>query len=212
MSALRTTILKSIQAQGIYKTTSRQIPATLASVTRRSFSLTRPLPQKVQSKSPLAPIGVEAALHAEQNPSFVPQPTLFKEFALTNRVGIVSGGNRGLGLEMALALCEAGATVYCLDLPKRPGKEWSATKRYVERLNVEGARLEYRSVDVTKQKDVWGVADEIAAKEGRMDVCIAAAGILHGADCLEYPGEEFQKVCLCGVILFMIKGEPGIPR
>ena len=27
-----------------------------------------------------------------------------------------------------------------------------------------------------------------------MDACIAAAGVLHGADCLEYPAEEFQKV------------------
>ena len=144
--------------------------------------------------SSLAPIGVEAALHAEQDSSFVPRPTLYKEFALTNRVGIVSGGNRGLGLEMALALCEAGAIVYCLDLPKEPGKEWNAVKKYVERMGVEGARLEYRSVDVTKQKDVWAIGDEVAQREGRIDVCIAAAGILDGYDCLEYPSDAFEKV------------------
>jgi NAD(P)-dependent dehydrogenase (short-subunit alcohol dehydrogenase family) len=151
------------------------------------------------SKSPLAPIGVEAALHAEQDPSFAPRATLFKEFSLTNRVGIVSGGNRGLGLEMALALCEAGAVVYCLDLPSEPGKEWNAAKKYVERMGVDGARLEYRSVDVTKQRDVWAVADEVAGKEGRMDVCVAAAGILDGYDCLEYPAEAFEKASVIAV-------------
>ena len=171
-----------------------QLCRVLGTTSLRSFSHTHPVAQKVQSRSPLAPIGVEAALHADQNPSFVPKSTIFKEFMLTNRVAIVSGGNRGIGLEMALTLCEAGAVVYCLDLPPQPGMEWNATKRYVDRMNVEGARLEYRSVDVTKQGDVWAVTDQIAAKEGRMDVCIAAAGILHEKNCLEYTAEEFQKV------------------
>ena len=37
--------------------------------------------------------------------------------------------------------------------------------------------------------------EKIAEKEGRMDACIAAAGILQSAkDCLEYPAADFQKV------------------
>ena len=150
--------------------------------------------KKNQSASPLAPIGVEAALRAASTPSFQPRQTLWQEFSLTNRVALVSGGNRGLGLEMAETLCEAGAAVYCLDLPGTPGKEWEATQKYVEKLGVEGARLEYRQVNVTDQAAMWKVADEIGDKEGRMDVCIAAAGILDGFDCLEYPAEEFKKV------------------
>ena len=59
--------------------------------------------------SPLAPLGVEAALKAKEDPSFVPRPKIFDEFALTDRVGLVSGGNRGIGLETAIALAEAGA-------------------------------------------------------------------------------------------------------
>ena len=35
---------------------------------------------------------------------------------------------------------------------------------------------------------------EIAGKEGRLDVCVAAAGILRGEDCLEYSAEEFEKL------------------
>lgn len=147
-----------------------------------------------QSVSPLGPIGVEAALKAASDPSFVPRATFHQEFALPGRVAVISGGNRGLGLEMAEVLAEAGAIVYCLDLPSEPGHEWTATANYVQKLGIKGARLEYRSVDVTEQEKVWKVVEEIADKEGRMDVCIAAAGILHGADALEYPAKDFQKV------------------
>lgn len=109
-----------------------------------------------QSASPLGPIGVEAALIASKDPSFKPRPTLLQEeFSLQGRVAVVSGGNRGLGLEMAEALCEAGAIVYSLDLPAEPGDEWTATRRYVERMGVKGARLEYASVNVTDQLETW---------------------------------------------------------
>ncbi|KAF5357806.1 hypothetical protein D9756_001863 [Leucocoprinus leucothites] len=148
-----------------------------------------------QSVSPLAPIGVNAALEAASNPSIKPRPKIFDEFALTDRVAIVSGGNRGLGLEMALTLCELGArAVYCLDLPESPSEEWQKTKEYVEKLG-NNSRLEYISVDVTDQQKLWKVGEEISDKEKRMDVCIAAAGILKShTDCLEYPAKQFQDV------------------
>ncbi|KAF9533404.1 hypothetical protein CPB83DRAFT_866902 [Crepidotus variabilis] len=149
----------------------------------------------VQSVSPLAPLGVNAALEASRNASIKPSPKIFEEFALTDRVGIVSGGNRGLGLEMALALCEAGArAIYCFDLPETPCEEWVKTKEFVEKLG-NGARLEYDSVDVTKQKEIWEKAKVIGDKEQRMDVCVAAAGILKAhTDCLTYPEEQFKQV------------------
>lgn len=99
-----------------------------------------------------------------------------------------------MGLEMAEALCEAGATVYSLDLAAVPGDEWTATRRYVDRMGVKGARLEYASVDVTDQAATWDIVKKIADKEKRMDVCIAAAGIYVGTDCLDHPTEDFQNV------------------
>ncbi|KIM48868.1 hypothetical protein M413DRAFT_88586 [Hebeloma cylindrosporum] len=152
-------------------------------------------PPPVQSISPLAPIGVTAALQAATDPDFKPKPKIFDEFALTDRVGIVSGGNRGLGLEMALALCEAGArAIYCFDLPASPSDEWTKSCEYVKRLE-NGSRLEYVSIDVRDQKALWKKADEIGDREQRMDVCVAAAGILKShTDCLTYPEEQFKDV------------------
>ena len=162
----------------------------------------------VQSQSPLGKIGVEAALAA--GPGGAPvKPTLWDEFALRDRVALVSGANRGLGLEMALALVEAGArAVYCVDLPERPGEEWRKVAEYVRRMGAAGGggdsgagkvavtgRLEYVCADVRDQKAMWRVGEEIGGREGRMDVCVAAAGILKShTDCLEYPAEQFEQV------------------
>jgi hypothetical protein len=153
-----------------------------------------------QQFSPLGPVGVAAALAAreEGQTERVVRPTIWDEFALRDRVALVSGANRGLGLEMALVLIEAGArAVYCVDLPAQPGKEWVAVQEYVKRMDGggAGARLEYVSADVRDQKAMWRIGEEIGDREGRMDVCVAAAGILKAhTNCLEYPGEEFEEV------------------
>lgn len=108
---------------------------------------------------------------------------------------------------MALVLAEAGAKVYVLDLPKEPGEEFCAVREYVRRFSnsakwsesatgLEGAELVYveGGVDVTEQKRVWDVVRDIGDREGRMDVGIAAAGILQETEGLRYEAEEFQKV------------------
>ncbi|KAG1743347.1 uncharacterized protein EDB91DRAFT_1346385 [Suillus paluster] len=148
-----------------------------------------------QSASPLGKLGIEAALEAAADPSIIPKPKIFDEFVLIDRVGFVSGGNRGLGLEMALACCEAGARiVYCFDLPEKPSNEWVACRDYVAKLG-NNSRLEYFSANVIDQQTLWKKAEEIGDKEGRMDFCIAAAGILRfPVDCLEYPAQEYREV------------------
>ncbi|KAH9001723.1 sorbose reductase sou1 [Lactarius akahatsu] len=155
-------------------------------------------PPQAQSESPLGKIGVAAALAPS---SGAVKPTLWSEFALRDRVALVSGANRGLGLEMALALVEAGArAVYCVDLPGRPGDGWVKVAEYVRRMVADNngevtGRLEYVCADVRDQKAMWKVGEEIGEREGRMDVCVAAAGIsTSDMDCLEYPADQFEQV------------------
>lgn len=150
---------------------------------------------KAQSASPLGPLGIEAALEAKANPSIQPRPKIFDEFALTDRVAVVSGGNRGLGLEMAIALCEAGArAVYCFDLPEDPSEVFVASREYVSKLG-NNSRLEYFAADVCDQQLLWKKVEEIGDKEQRLDICVAAAGILKPhIECLEYPADVFREV------------------
>ena len=50
------------------------------------------------------------------------------------------------------------------------------------------------------QETMWKVGESIGDKEGRMDVCIAAAGILRpDKDCLEYDAKTFQEVTTASV-------------
>ena len=121
------------------------------------------------------------------------------ELSLADRVALVSGANRGIGLEIALALVEAGArAVYCVDLPKMPDDEWSKVKDYAARLEglpSEG-RLEYISADVRDQEAMWKIGETIGSREGRMDACVAAAGVLPKSDisCLDYTAKQFRQV------------------
>ncbi|KAI5116452.1 hypothetical protein M0805_006173 [Coniferiporia weirii] len=202
----------SLRAAPILGTTSHQI-ALYRNIFKRSIAFTLPpyaalssyrtffqaskaqFP-KAQSASPLGLIGVQAALRAASDPSFIPRATLLeKEFSLAGRVAVVTGAQRGLGLEISEALAEAGATVYCLDLPTKPDESFSATQTYVSKLGlIDGARLEYASVDVTDQNAVWNAVEKIAEKEKRMDVCIAGAGIIRAEGCLDHSAATFNEV------------------
>ena len=120
---------------------------------------------------------------------------------------------------MAFALLEAGCrAVYCVDLPESPGEDFQAAREYANKLrNKTGqGRLEYMAADVTDQvgsnqqnnvpmqsglrcpgqKLMWKIGDLIGDKEGRLDICVACAGVLKpDIDCLEYPADVFQQVC-----------------
>lgn len=112
-----------------------------------------------------------------------------------DRVAIVTGGNRGLGLEAALALSTAGSrAVYCLDLPEKPGEDWNVAHQSIAKLGGAG-RLEYVTSDVRDQKKLLKTVEEIATKEGRMDICVATAGIVGTLQpCLEYTEEQLEEV------------------
>lgn len=145
-----------------------------------------------------SPIGVAAALA-----SATPTRTALGTLSLVGRVALVTGGHRGIGLEIALALVEAGAIVYCLDLSETPDENWLKVQSYAAQLPSLGAspqgqslngRLEYVSADVTNQAMMWAKAEDIAKSEGRLDICVANAGILRSAECLDYPADGFQEV------------------
>lgn len=152
----------------------------------------------IQSMSPLSPLGVEAALEYHDSPATAPKPApkIFEEFALHDRVALVSGANAGLGLEMAMALSEAGCrAVYCVDIAEGPSDEFSAVQEYLTKMEGPPRRLEYVQGSVTDQARMWEIGRMIGDKEGRFDVCVAAAGILkENMDCLTYPADTFKQV------------------
>ncbi|EXJ79012.1 oxidoreductase [Capronia epimyces CBS 606.96] len=116
------------------------------------------------------------------------------EFDLTGRVVLVSGAARGLGLALAEACLEAGATVYALDrLP--PSEQSPDFSRIQARAKDElGTQLHYRQIDVRDVPGLNMIVGEIADTEGRMDGLIAAAGIQQETPALEYTPEDANRM------------------
>jgi len=94
------------------------------------------------------------------------------DFSLTGKTAVVTGGARGLGLEMMRALAETGAATASIDLlPQGEEEARAITRDY-------GVRAAAYTADVT---DAAQVATTMAAIErdlGPIDVLVAAAGIV----------------------------------
>lgn len=148
------------------------------------------------------PVGVAHALSNAK-----PVRTSKSLFSLLGRVAVVTGAQRGIGLEISLALAEAGAIVYCLDSDSQAGQDFLKVQKFVSELpelELEGqpagytaknGSLEYVSCNVKEQEEVWTLIEKIANKEGRMDICFANTTVLSDKEILDQPGDDFQAVC-----------------
>ncbi|KAF5005032.1 hypothetical protein FDECE_8503 [Fusarium decemcellulare] len=120
------------------------------------------------------------------------QQHLLSEFSLKDKVIVVSGGARGLGLVQIEALLEAGATVHAIDRLPSPANDPSSdfsqiSKRAREEL---GTSLTYHQTDVRNVPELNRIFEEIADNNGRLDGLIAAAGINQETPALEYTSED----------------------
>ena len=170
---------------------SRPLSTSLAS--RKPFTLEDP-PRgnepKTPGRLPPAPPPQEGENIQEDtaSASFLGTTKRLPEFNLTDRVVLVSGAARGLGLTQAEALLEAGATVYALDrLPEPSPDFYRVQKRAAEEL---GTTFYYRQIDVRDVDGLNKVVASIGDKHSRMDGLIAAAGIQQETTALDYTAKD----------------------
>jgi gluconate 5-dehydrogenase len=126
-------------------------------------------------------------------------PTINELFQLKDRVAIVTGGSRGIGLEMAEGLAEAGAS---LMLCARRD-EWLTPT--VAAMRARGFTVEGTRCDVAKAADVQAVVDKTIAVFGRIDILVNNAGVTWAAEPEDMPLDKWQKVVdinLTGAFVF----------
>ena len=126
-------------------------------------------------------------------------PTLHQLFDLTGRVAIVTGGSRGLGLEMAEGLAEAGAAL--MICARR--EQWLMPA--LSQLRERGFTVEGAMCDVAQPAQVQSVVDGTLARYGRIDILINNAGVTWGASPEAMPIEKWHLVLdvnLTGTFLF----------
>lgn len=94
-----------------------------------------------------------------------------EKFKLTDKVAVVTGAARGIGLSAAEALAEAGATVVLTDM--NPQLLEAATSG----LRAKGYSVDSEQLDVTDPAGVQAAHDAILSRHGRIDVLVNNAGI-----------------------------------
>jgi gluconate 5-dehydrogenase len=107
---------------------------------------------------------------------------------LTGRVAIVTGGSRGLGLQIARALGEFGAS---LALVARKKAELDAA---VEQLNAAGPTTVGFVADLGTPEAASGLTERVVERFGRIDILVNNAGTTWGAPAEEYPLDGWNKV------------------
>ncbi len=113
---------------------------------------------------------------------------LQKLFDLSGRTALVTGGSRGLGLQMAEALGEAGARVY---LTSRKAGDLEESAAHLKHKGVEAI---WSAADLSQPSEVVRVAEDAIGRLGQVDILVNNAGATWGAAAEEYPLEAWDKV------------------
>ncbi len=103
---------------------------------------------------------------------------------LTDRVAIVTGAARGIGLAIARRFADEGAAVVMADLAAATLSEAAA--------GIPGATTVV--ADVSRAADVARVVEAAAARSGRIDILVNNAGITHACDFLDLEEADFDRV------------------
>jgi gluconate 5-dehydrogenase len=109
-------------------------------------------------------------------------------FDLTGRTALITGGSRGLGLQIAEALGEAGAKVM-LSARKAPELEEA-----VAHLQDRGIDARWIAADGAKEADIQRLVDETLQRLGPVDILVNNAGATWGAPAEDHPIEAWDKV------------------
>ncbi len=114
--------------------------------------------------------------------------TVSQLFDLRGRTALVTGGSRGLGLQMAHALGEAGARIM-LTSRKAGDLEQAAAQ-----LQAAGIDARWIAADCGKEEDIRRLADETLQRMGDVDILVNNAGAAWGAPAEDHPVEAWDKL------------------
>jgi gluconate 5-dehydrogenase len=114
--------------------------------------------------------------------------TVKQLFDLTGKTALVTGGSRGLGLQMAFALGEAGARIMLSSRKAADLEEATAD------LQAAGIDARWIAADCAKEEDIRRLADQTIERMGDVDILVNNAGAAWGAPAEDHPVEGWDKV------------------
>lgn len=109
---------------------------------------------------------------------------ILEQFNLSGKTALITGGSRGLGLEIAYGLREAGAKVALM--ARREGFFEEALKWIPDALPIIGKVQDEKTLEAAIQK--------IESDLGELSIVVNAAGVTWGQDAMEVPAEKIREV------------------
>jgi gluconate 5-dehydrogenase len=132
-------------------------------------------------------------------------------FQLEGKVALITGGSRGLGLQMAEALGEMGCRVA---ISARKADELEQAKAHLKSKGIDALTIVN---DLQKPTGIPALVDAVLAQHGQIDILVNNAGATWGAPAEDYPDDAWHKVMNLNVTApFLLAREVGkrsmIPR
>ena len=125
-------------------------------------------------------------------------------FNIDGKVALVTGGSRGLGLQIAQALGEMGCKVA---ITARKADELDLARRHLAEQGIEVLTLVN---DLTQTSAIPALVDAVLAHFGPIDILVNNAGATWGAPAEDYPDHAWHKVMDLNVdALFFLTREVG---
>ena len=109
-------------------------------------------------------------------------------FDLTGKTALVTGGSRGLGLQMARALGEAGARIML------SSRKASDLEQACAELQAAGIDARWIAADCSDEADIRRLADQTLERMGPIDILVNNAGAAWGAPAEDHPVSAWDKV------------------
>lgn len=114
--------------------------------------------------------------------------TIQQLFDLRGRTALITGGSRGLGLQLAHALGEAGARVMV------SARKSDELEQAVAELQAAGIDARWVAADCASEADIHRLADETLQRLGDVDILVNNAGAAWGAPAEDHPIAAWDKV------------------
>ncbi len=132
-------------------------------------------------------------------------------FDLKGQVALVTGGSRGLGLQMAEALGEAGAKIM---LSSRKAADLEAAAAHLQDRGIDARWI---AADAADEAQARGIVHQTLERLGQIDILVNNAGATWGAPAEDYPVAAWDKVMNLNIrSLFVMSQEAArqsmIPR
>lgn len=120
----------------------------------------------------------------------------FKLFSLEGKTIAITGGGRGLGITLAIAVVEAGGNVACLDILESPSpNEWAQLNKLA---TASRRSVWYHKCDVTSEEAVEKTMEDVAREAEELKTpfwgAIACAGIQQQIPAMDYPAADFDRI------------------